>query len=133
MRTYGSMLALLLLLAGCSDVNSGGTAKQEQSQTPKPPAVQRFVSVGNDPEIALDTQEGMLCRTVPYPNDPLGILDENCAITAEQKKLGFVPDNCKSKQTWVRGETANNPKYASLPRCGKPTVSIKPDGTVEVR
>jgi uncharacterized lipoprotein YajG len=70
------LLLSLALLAGC---------RQQQ-----PPA-QRFLPVGNNPEIALDSQNGTLCRTVPAAGREPG-----CALSEEEKKLGFVPLSCKS-------------------------------------
>jgi hypothetical protein len=56
----------LLLLASVLIVSSTARSNDE----PKPQAKQdapcaaRFVPTGNDPEIALDTQKGVLCKTV---------------------------------------------------------------------
>jgi hypothetical protein len=84
----------------------------------------RYVPVGNDPEIALDTQTGSLCRTISDTNDPLGILDSACGVTEQERKVGFVPDGCKSGRTWVKGEGDKNPsRYTALPRCSEAIVA----------
>ncbi len=66
-----SRLSILgvILIAGniaCS------TQPQPQPQAKQDaPCAARFVPVGNNPEIALDTQTGALCRTVaPDPKNP---------------------------------------------------------------
>jgi hypothetical protein len=60
----------------------------------------------------------MLCRTIADTNGPLEILDPACAVSEQDKKLGFVPAACKSGKSWVRGEGDKNPsRYASLPLC----------------
>jgi hypothetical protein len=96
------LLLSLALLAGC---------RQQQ------PHAQRFLPVGNNPEIALDSQDGTLCRTVPAPlghtqqvAQPFATWlrqqgagrEPGCAVSEEEKKLGFIPASCKSRQTWVR-------------------------------
>jgi hypothetical protein len=107
-------LGAVLLIVACS--TSRNVPKQQTRQQQ-----QRYVPVGSDPEVALDTQTGMLCRTVavaspgdtrsaslPLCGQPIYVdsstgeaLDPACAVTSRDKKLGFVPDACKSGKTWV--------------------------------
>ena len=106
-------LFLTMFSNACSDRNADST-RQER------PCTARYVPVGNDPDIALDTQTGSLCRTVADTNDPLGIRDAACGVTPEMKKVGFVPNGCKGGQTWVKGEGDKKPsRYTGLPVCSK--------------
>src|SRR5207237_932189 len=87
---------------------------------PNSPPFQRFLPTGNNPEIALDTQTGSLCRTVDDVNDPLGLRDPDCAVNEQEKKLGFVPKACTTRKTWLSGSgDVHRDRYASLPRCGR--------------
>lgn len=106
--------ALVAMLAGCGDFGKSSSKKDTQCTA-------RYAPVGNNPEIALDTQSGQLCRTVADTNDPLGILDPACGVSEEMKKVGFVPRGCKSSgQTWVKGQGDKQPSpYTSLPRCSE--------------
>jgi hypothetical protein len=109
-----------------------GTTQQNVSHP------QRYVPVGNNPEIALDTETGVLCRTIADTNAPLDILDPSCAVDQEQKKLGFIPIACKNGKTWVRGEGDKSPSpYTKLPTCGAnrtaaPQPANTPAGSVSV-
>jgi glucose dehydrogenase len=95
-------LFLTILSVACSDLSKDQSKEQPKEEAP---CTARFVPVGNNPDIALDTQTGSLCRTVADTNDPLGIRDPN-------------------DKTWVRGtgdEKAD--KYASLPVCNNATIA----------
>ena len=120
------VVALAACNNACSDlINSrSGQGKQQVQQ----PCTARYAPVGSNPEIALDTQTGMLCRTVADTNDPLEILDPACALSEQNRKAGFVPDACKSGKTWVRGEGDKHPsRYTSLPVCEKVIVVTEED------
>jgi hypothetical protein len=104
-----AMLICTLGISGCSKLSN------EPKQVSQQPCVARFVPVNNKPEVALDTQTGSLCRTVADTNDPLGIMDPDCGVSQDMKKVGFVPKACKSGQTWVKGAGDTNP--SSLPVC----------------
>lgn len=119
----GAILSLALLLCSCNRLASRPQQTQQsiRTATTEPAPFQRFLPTGNDPQLALDTQTGMLCRTVPpvYSGDPLGILDPACGVTREYKNLGFVPNGCKGP-TWVKDEpTPVKSKYGNVPVCGK--------------
>jgi hypothetical protein len=142
-----SLSLVLLVLSGC---------RQQQARA------QRFLPLGDNPEIALDSQEGKLCRTVPAARrgqaglpgapapgiktfsewkaeqsdqagiagaggktaekDPLGLFtsgEPECAVSEVAKKRGFVPESCKSGQTWVKtvkGGTAEDPLGLFAPK-----------------
>jgi hypothetical protein len=103
----GTMLAIVFSVA-CSDSSKDQSRRAEQSKQ-EPPCAARFAPVGNNPEIALDTQTGSLCRTVADTNDPLGIRD---------------PDD----KSWPRGAGDKNPdKYTSLPVCSRAIVATSPN------
>jgi len=96
----------------CSDLLKDPSKEQsnptEQSKQEAPCAA-RFAPVGNNPEIALDTQTGSLCRTVADTNDPLGIRDPH-------------------DKSWPRGAGDKNPnRYTSLPVCSKVIVATSPN------
>ncbi|HMD97053.1 MAG TPA: hypothetical protein VKM93_06945 [Terriglobia bacterium] len=94
-------LVLLLsfaLLAGCRQQQPLSSAPSNaESSRARQAHAQRFLPVGNNPEIALDSQDGTLCRTVPAAGREPG-----CAVSEEDKKLGFVPASCKGGQTWIK-------------------------------
>jgi|ERR1700733_7387900 len=122
MRT--SILVALVVLttvsSGCSDLLKDQPKRKADSKQQEQPCTARYVAVGNNPDIALDTQTGSLCRTVADTNDPLGILDSACAVSQREKKAGVVPSGCKDGMTWVKGEGDKNPsRYTSLPICNK--------------
>src|SRR5436305_11398705 len=118
------VLSAIVACVNCGDF--GKSQPKEKAQDAQCTA--RYVPVGNDPEIALDTQMGQLCRTVDDTGDPLGILDPACGVTADMKKVGFVPRECKSGQTWIKGEGDKHPsRYSSLPRCSKVIVTTDAD------
>src|SRR5271157_5654906 len=120
------VVALAACNNACSDlINSrSGQGKQQVQQ----PCTARYVPVGNNPEIALDTQTGMLCRTIADTNDPLGIFDPACGVSEQEKKLGWVPKGCKSETTWVKGEGDKSPsRYTHLPMCQKVIVVTEED------
>jgi hypothetical protein len=114
------LVAVTCCVFSTACTNWAARSTQENGTTQQNvPHPQRYVPVGNNPEIALDTETGMLCRTVADANDSLGILDPSCAVDPEQKKLGFIPIACKSGKTWVRGEGDTSPsRYTKLPTCG---------------
>jgi hypothetical protein len=92
----------------------------------------RYVPVGNDPEITLDTQTGVLCRTYERTNETINTaLDKLlCEVTQEQKKKGFVPEGCKNGNTWVKSESGkSSSRWSRLPPCGGRRVidPTKPD------
>jgi hypothetical protein len=130
-RTKGTLfvaLVLCLIVAACSNWDRSVQQNESHSARSGSPYVQRYVPVGGDPSIALDTQTGMLCRTVDDANDPLRLFDPTCAVTPEQKKLGFVPTACKKGVTWVRGEgDATNSKFTKLPTCQSVIVVTEED------
>jgi hypothetical protein len=64
MNRYVSVLPLIMVLIGCENVRPGSSRKPEEQQQPSATS-SRFQLVGNNPEIALDTQRGTLCRTIP--------------------------------------------------------------------
>jgi hypothetical protein len=107
----GTVLAIVFSVA-CSDLSkdpSKDQSKPAEQSKQEPPCAARFAPVGNNPEIALDTQTGSLCRTVADTNDPLGIRD---------------PDD----KSWPRGAGDKNPdKYTSLPVCSKVIVATSPN------
>jgi len=114
-------LAFCILSPGCTDLTT--RSKQQDAS-----CSQRYVPVGNNPEIALDTQTGMLCRTIADTNDPLGIFDPACGVSEQEKKLGWVPKGCKSETTWVKGEGDKSPsRYTHLPMCQKVIVVTEED------
>lgn len=116
------ILPAVALSIGCASFGKNAAASKDA------PCVARYVPVGNEPEIALDTQSGQICRTVDDTNDPLGILDAACAVTADMKKVGFVPRACKSGHTWVKGEGSPRPsQYSNLPRCSDVIVVTSED------
>jgi hypothetical protein len=105
-----SLLLISCLFLGCT------------SQPNSPQSQQRFLPVGNNPEIALDTSRGILCRTVTDVQAPANLFDPACELTdaqrAEQEKYkGFVVDSCKTGRTWVRSELKGAANYGALPLC----------------
>ncbi len=79
--------AVILIAGGiaCSDLSNDSPKKDAKQDAP---CSARYVPVGNNPDVALDTQTGSLCRTVPE-------------IAGSSS-----------------GATTQNPdKYASLPAC----------------
>jgi hypothetical protein len=74
-------LVFTLFGNGCSDLLRDQSKRNAGSNQQQQPCTARYVPVGNDPDIALDTQTGSLCRTVADTNDPLGILDSACAVS----------------------------------------------------
>ena len=65
-------LVFTLFSNGCSllkdqSKQNAGSKQQEQ------PCTVRYAPVDSNPDLALDTQTGMLCRTIADTNDPLGI------------------------------------------------------------
>lgn len=119
-----AILSLTVACTACGDF--GKTSSPEKAQEAQ--CTTRFTPVGNDPEIALDTQSGELCRTVADTGDPLGILDPACGVSEDMKKVGFVPRACNSGKTWVKGEGDKHPsRYSNLPRCGKVIVVTPED------
>lgn len=113
---FHTILACSVLLLGCQ--GRGTQPDRRESATSGAPCAQRYVLVGSDPEIALDTQLGVLCRTVANPDDPLGILDPECAVTERDKS--FIPDTCKSGRTWVRGvDDKKHSRSSTLPFCAQ--------------
>jgi len=105
----------LVVYSGCSRSSNAGADQKKSPATPP----QRFLPVGNDPEIALDTARGILCRTVTDPDAPANLFDAGCEIPEKNKSLQFIPDSCKSGKTWVRSEVkgASTSKYGKLPLC----------------
>jgi hypothetical protein len=102
----------------CTDLWKDQSKQNENSKQQETPCAARYVPVGNNPEIALDTQTGTLCRTIADTNDPLGIRDSACGVSQQEKKSGFVPSACRSGETWAKGEGDKNPsRYTSLPNC----------------
>jgi hypothetical protein len=98
----GTVLVTVFIIA-CSDLSRDQSEKLPKEEVP---CAARFVPVGNNPEIALDTQTGSLCRTVADTNDPLGIRDP-------------------SDKNWVRRTGDEKPdKYTSLPGCNKAIVAV---------
>lgn len=112
----------------CTDLWKDQSKRNENSRQKETPCTARYVPVGNNPEIALDTQTGTLCRTIADTNDPLGIRDPACGVSQQQRNSGFVPSGCKADQTWVKGEGGKNPsRYTSLPVCSKVIVVTPED------
>jgi hypothetical protein len=101
--TFASVFLLTLCAYGCT--NLAQDRQKQKAERNEVTCTARFVPVGNNPDIALDSQTGMLCRTVSDTNDPLGILDPACAVDEQGKKLGFVPVGCSGGKTWVRGSS----------------------------
>ncbi len=68
MKLLGA-LCLVLSLIGCKSANQGAGQSPKADTTPtatrEAAPAQRFVPAGGSPEVALDTQKGTLCRTVP--------------------------------------------------------------------
>jgi hypothetical protein len=121
-------LVFTLFDNGCSDLLKDQSKRNAGSNQQEQPCTVRYAPVGNNPDIALDTQTGTLCRTIADTNDPLGIMDSACGVNQQEKKLGFVPSGCKSGQTWVKGEGDKNPsRYTSLPLCSKVIVVTPED------
>ncbi len=121
-------LVFTLFGYGCSDLLKNQSRRNVDSKQQEQPCSPRYVPVGNDPEIALDTEAGTLCRTIADTNDPLGIRDSACGVSEQEKKSGVVPGGCKSGQTWVKGEGDKNPsRYTSLPVCSKVIVVTPED------
>ena len=88
----------------------------------------RYFPVGNNPEIALDTQTGTLCRTISDTNGPLGIREAACGVSQQEKKSGLVPNGCRADQIWEKGEGDKNPsRFTSLPVCSKVIVVTPED------
>jgi hypothetical protein len=110
-----------------SDVVNSSEKQREEPQKHSAEVVgQRYLPVGNNPEIALDTQTGRLCRTVmrsvdfEAPNS-----SDVCTVSEESKKPGFVPDGCKSGETRVLRTEHPVKTYADLPLCTKIKKSLQ--------
>lgn len=82
------------------------------------PCTTRYLPVGDNPDIALDTQTGMLCRTFEDPVVPVGPGDPACGVTEEQKERAFVPHACKTGQTWVQIDQ-HSARYTAVHSCNK--------------
>ncbi len=118
-------IVLLVSLALC--LFNGCTDSTTRSK-PEAPYSQRYVPVGNNPDVALDTQTGMLCRTVEDAGAPLGILDSRCGVSEQEKSFGFVPKTCNSGKTWVLGQDdKRSSSYNSIPVCDKVIVVTEDD------
>jgi hypothetical protein len=108
MRTILLLAAALVTVfsIACSDLLRDHSKEQLKQESP---CTARFVPVGNNPDIALDTQTGTLCRTVGDANDPLGIRNPG-------------------DKTWIRGAGDEKPdKYTRLPVCSKVIVAAPPN------
>jgi hypothetical protein len=103
-------LALVILSCACQ--------KTQSKQNADRPCAARYLPVGDNPDIALDTQTGMLCRTFDDTSAPTGFRDPACGVTEEQKQRSFVPYTCKTGQTWVQIDQHSS-HYASVPSCNK--------------
>jgi hypothetical protein len=110
-----SLLFVVVLAAGgiaCSDL-SKEPSKQEVKQSA--PCSARYVPVGNNPDIALDTQTGSLCRTVVYASAVRsGIAPQVGVILDGYRFKGGDPGD---KANWEQTTAANPDKYAGLPAC----------------
>jgi hypothetical protein len=124
-KMSGTMKALLVmllcLLCGCSDSNKNNAVANQPTPAPtkQQDTSQRFLPAGGDPEIALDTKLGVLCRTITDPGKPNNLYDAGCEVKEEYKKLGFIPDSCRSGKTWTKSDlgTTFTTKYGTLPLC----------------
>jgi glucose dehydrogenase len=105
-----AVLALTLVSSACLKT-------QSKSNTDKPCA-NRYLPVGDNPDVALDTQTGMLCRTFDDTTAPSGFRDPACGVTGDQKERSFVPYTCKTGQTWVQIDQ-HSPRFTSVPACNK--------------
>ena len=105
----------IIILLGCT---LGCSTQKETKTAPEPPQP-RFLPVGENPEIALDTVHGILCRTVTDPEAPANLFDPACEIPEKYESLRFVPVACSSGKTWVRSKVAGvaESKYGKLPLC----------------
>jgi hypothetical protein len=109
MRMISLFGTVLVTVLGCACYDQ---SKDQSKELPKEevPCAARFAPVGNNPEIALNTQTGLLCRTVADTNDPLGIRDP-------------------SDKNWVKGTGDEKPdKYTSLPSCDRAIVGVSTKG-----
>jgi hypothetical protein len=79
-------LVLTLFGNGCSNLLRDQSTLKIASKEREQPCSPRYVPVGNNPEIALDTESGTLCRTIADTNDPLGIRDAACGVSQQEKK-----------------------------------------------
>lgn len=95
------LFGVVLIACGvaCSDL-SKESPRQEAKQDA--PCSARYVPVGNNPDIALDTQTGSLCRTIATAGPSF--------LDAQGKKLGPVAGDDPAGNK-------NPDKYASLPAC----------------
>jgi hypothetical protein len=103
-------LALALIGSACVKTQSKPAADR--------PCAARYLPVGDNPDIALDTQTGMLCRTFDDTTAPSDFRDPGCGVTEEQRLRNFVPYMCKSGQTWVQLDQ-HSYRYTTLPVCNK--------------
>lgn len=113
------LVLVLCFLCGCSDANKNNPAANQPTPMKQPDASQRFLPAGGDPEIALDTKLGVLCRTITDPGKPNNLYEPGCELKEEYKKSGFIPDSCPSGKTWTRADlgTTSMTKYGALPLC----------------
>jgi hypothetical protein len=106
--------AVILIAGGiaCSDL-SKESPKLEAKQDA--PCHQRYVPVGNNPDIALDTQTGSLCRTVVYASAVRGGVTPGVGAVVDGYRFkGGDPSN---KANWEPTVERSHDKYASLPGC----------------
>ena len=72
MKNFARLVFSVLLISVLAGFMGCDTTKQQQStreSVKDSPCTTRYVPVGNNPEIALDTQTGVLCRTVPEASE----------------------------------------------------------------
>src|SRR4051812_27521391 len=129
MKITIAVCVLALCCCGCDQMKQSIQPKATQEGRKEMPLrpFQRFVPVGTNPEIALDTVMGKLCRTVPNGGDPLGILDPGCGVTKEMKDIGFVPKKCSSGKTWVKSESKSSAPYSNVPDCDPVVLRWNPE------
>jgi hypothetical protein len=140
MKRYTLLLFVALFMIGCEQLRRDKQKSQEEGQrssaerrsapasnvTPLP----RFQSVGNNPEIALDTQSGRLCRTVAaqrgstdrYAKLPMCNREEppleRVSIDERLWNSATIAANCyrtKNLLPWVLAADAN--KKEVIPGC----------------
>jgi glucose dehydrogenase len=110
------LLFAVVLVAGgvaCSDVSKESPKQDVKQDVPCPG---RYVPVGNNPDIALDTQTGSLCRTVVYANAARGGIAPQVGVIIDGYR--FKGGDPSDKANWERTAEQNPDKYATLPACG---------------